>query len=148
MTIKPEVITNTEKQNPIVGLNELEKVIGNITTYTDKLNNEVEKNLIEIAKISMGEETETDIEEEINNLDIGTELFELIEKDALKIKKKVAKYLTNLHAKRMAEYIEADYYKEDYSKLKKLSLEVTIIRTFLASLDATVLKIVKDALKD
>lgn len=148
MTIKPEVITNTEKQNPIVGLNELEEVIGNITTYTDKLNNEVEKNLIEIAKISMGEETETDIEEEINNLDIGTELFELVEKDALKIKKKIAKYLTNLHAKRMAEYIEADYHKEDYSKLKKLSLEVTIIRTFLASLDATVLKIVKDALKD
>lgn len=148
MTIKPEVITNTEEQNPIVGLNELAEVIGNITTYTDKLNDEVEKNLIEIAKISIGEETETDIEEEINNLDIGTELFELIEKDALKIKKKVAKYLTNLHAKRMAEYIEADYHKEDYSKLKKLSLEVTIIRTFLASLDATVLKIVKDALKD
>lgn len=148
MTIKPEVITNTEKQNPIVGLNELEEVIGNITTYTDKLNNEVEKNLIEIAKISMGEETETDIEEEINNLDIGTELFELVEKDALKIKKKIAKYLTNLHAKRMAEYIEADYHKEDYSKLKKLSLEVTIIRTFLASLDATVLKFIKKALKD
>lgn len=147
MTIKPEVITATEKQNPIVGLNELEKVIGDITEYTDKLNDEVEKNLIEIAKITMGEESEIE-EKDINDLDIGERIFELVEKDALKIKKKVAKYLTNLHAKRMAEYIEADYHKEDYSKLKKLSLEVTVIRTFLASQDNIVLKFIKKALKD
>lgn len=147
MTIKPEVITNTEKQNPIVGLNELEKVIGNITEYTDKLNDEVEKNLIEIAKIALGEESEIE-EKDINDLDIGERIFELVEKDALKIKRKVVKYLTNLHAKRMAEYIEADYHKEDYSKLKKLSLEVTIIRTFLASQDNIVLKFIKKALKD
>ena len=147
MTIKPEVITNTEKQNPIVGLNELEEVIGDITEYTDKLNDEVEKNLIEIAKITLGEESEIE-EKDINDLDIGERIFELVEKDALKIKRKVVKYLTNLHAKRMAEYIEADYHKEDYSKLKKLSLEVTVIRTFLASQDNIVLKIVKDALKD
>ncbi len=57
MTIKPEVITNTEKQNPIVGLNELEEVLGNITEYTDKLNEEVDKNAIEIEKMLKGEET-------------------------------------------------------------------------------------------
>lgn len=147
MTIKPEVIKNTEKQNPIVGLNELEEVLGNITEYTDKLNDEVEKNLIEIAKIALGEESEIE-EKDINDLDIGERIFELVEKDALKIKRKVVKYLTNLHAKRMAEYIEADYHKEDYSKLKKLSLEVTIIRTFLASQDNIVLKFIKKALKD
>ena len=147
MTIKPEVIKNTEKQNPIVGLNELEEVLGNITEYTDKLNDEVEKNLIEIAKIALGEESEIE-EKDINDLDIGERIFELVEKDALKIKRKVVKYLTNLHAKRMAEYIEADYHKEDYSKLKKLSLEVTVIRTLLASLDDIVLKIIKKALKD
>ena len=147
MTIKPEVITNTEEQNPIVGLNELEEVIGNITEYTDKLNDEVEKNLIEIAKIALGEETEIE-EKDINDLGIKERLFELVEKDALKIKRKVVKYLTNLHAKRMAEYIEADYHKEDYSKLKKLSLEVTVIRTLLASLDDIVLKFIKKALKD
>ena len=147
MTIKPEVITNTEKQNPIVGLNELEEVIGDITEYTDKLNDEVEKNLIEIAKITLGEESEIE-EKDINDLDIGERIFELIEKDALKIKREVVKYLTNLHAKRMAEYIEADYHKEDYSKLKKLSLEVTVIRTFLASQDNIVLKFIKKALKD
>lgn len=147
MTIKPEVITNTEEQNPIVGLNELEEVLGNITEYTDKLNDEVEKNLIEIAKIALGEESEIE-EKDINDLDIGERIFELVEKDALKIKRKVVKYLTNLHAKRMAEYIEADYHKEDYSKLKKLSLEVTIIRTFLASQDNIVLKFIKKALKD
>lgn len=147
MTIKPEVITNTEKQNPIVGLNELEEVIGDITEYTDKLNDEVEKNLIEIAKITLGEESEIE-EKDIDDLDIGERIFELVEKDALKIKRKVVKYLTNLHAKRMAEYIEADYHKEDYSKLKKLSLEVTVIRTFLASQDNIVLKFIKKALKD
>lgn len=147
MTIKPEVIKNTEKQNPIVGLNELEEVLGNITEYTDKLNDEVEKNLIEIAKIALGEESEIE-EKDINDLDIGERIFELVEKDALKIKRKVVKYLTNLHAKRMAEYIEADYHKEDYSKLKKLSLEVTVIRTFLASQDNIVLKFIKKALKD
>lgn len=147
MTIKPEVITNTEKQNPIVGLNELEEVIGDITEYTDKLNDEVEKNLIEIAKITLGEESEIE-EKDINDLDIGERIFELVEKDALKIKRKVVKYLTNLHAKRMAEYIEADYHKEDYSKLKKLSLEVTVIRTFLASQDNIALKFIKKALKD
>lgn len=147
MTIKPEVITNTEEQNPIVGLNELEEVIGNITEYTNKLNDEVEKNLIEIAKIALGEESEIE-EKDINDLDIGERIFELVEKDALKIKRKVVKYLTNLHAKRMAEYIEADYHKEDYSKLKKLSLEVTIIRTFLANQDNIVLKFIKKALKD
>lgn len=147
MTIKPEVITSTEKQNPIVGLNELEEVIGDITEYTDKLNDEVEKNLIEIAKIALGEEAEIE-EKDINDLDIGERIFELVEKDALKIKRKVVKYLTNLHAKRMAEYIEADYHKEDYSKLKKLSLEITIIRTFLASQDNIVLKFIKKALKD
>lgn len=147
MTIKPEVITATEKQNPIVGLNELEKVIGDITEYTDKLNDEVEKKLIEIAKITLGEESEIE-EKDINDLDIGERIFELVEKDALKIKRKVVKYLTNLHAKRMAEYIEADYHKEDYSKLKKLSLEVTVIRTFLASQDNIVLKFIKKALKD
>ena len=147
MTIKPEVIKNTEKQNPIVGLNELEEVIGDITEYTDKLNDEVEKNLIEIAKITLGEESEIE-EKDINDLDIGERIFELVEKDALKIKRKVVKYLTNLHAKRMAEYIEADYHKEDYSKLKKLSLEVTVIRTFLASQDNIVLKFIKKALKD
>ena len=75
-------------------------------------------------------------------------VLELVEKDVLKIKRKVVKKLTNLHAKRMSDYIEATYYKEEYSKLKKLSLEVTLIRIFLASLDDTVLKIVKDALKD
>lgn len=147
MTIKPEVIKNTEKQNPIVGLNELEEVLGNITEYTDKLNDEVEKNLIEIAKIALGEESEIE-EKDINDLDIGERIFELVEKDALKIKGKIVKYLTNLHAKRISEYIEATYYKEEYSKLKKLSLEVTLIRIFLASLDDTVLKIIKDALKD
>ncbi len=147
MTIKPEVITNTEKQNHLVGLNELEEVIGDITEYTDKLNDEVEKNLIEIAKITLGEESEIE-EKDINDLDIGERIFELVEKDALKIKRKVVKYLTNLHAKRMAEYIEADYHKEDYSKLKKLSLEVTVIRTFLASQDNIVLKFIKKALKD
>lgn len=147
MTIKPEVITTAEKQNPIVGLNELEEVLGNITEYTDKLNDEVEKNLIEIAKIALGEESEIE-EKDINDLDIGERIFELVEKDALKIKRKVVKYLTNLHAKRMAEYIEADYHKEDYSKLKKLSLEVTVIRTFLASQDNIVLKFIKKALKD
>lgn len=147
MTIKPEVITNTEKQNSIVGLNELEEVIGDITEYTDKLNDEVEKNLIEIAKITLGEESEIE-EKDIDDLDIGERIFELVEKDALKIKRKVVKYLTNLHAKRMAEYIEADYHKEDYSKLKKLSLEVTVIRTFLASQDNIVLKFIKKALKD
>lgn len=146
MTIKPEVITATEKQNPIVGLNELEEVLGNITTYTDKLNEEVEKNTIEIDKMLNGEETE--IEKDLFDLDIRTELKELIEKDAVKIKGKIVKYLTNLHAKRILEYIEATYYKEEYSKLKKLSLEVTLIRIFLASLDDTILKIVKDALKD
>ena len=146
MTIKPEVITNTEKKNPIVGLNELEEVLGNITEYTDKLNEEVDKNAIEIEKMLKGEETE--IEKDLFDLDIRTELIELVEKDVLKIKRKVVKKLTNLHAKRMSEYIEATYYKEEYSKLKKLSLEVTLIRIFLASLDDTVLKIVKDALKD
>lgn len=146
MTIKPEVITATEKQNPIVGLNELEEVLGNITTYTDKLNEEVEKNTIEIDRMLKGEETE--IEKDLFDLDIRTELKELVEKDALKIKGKIVKYLTNLHAKRISEYIEATYYKEEYSELKKLSLEVTLIRIFLASLDDTVLKIIKDALKD